>query len=115
MESSGTAPAVWIDAPDLRQVVDSPGPFITVVLATEAAIDNAAHRNTLRWAAARQDLLDQGAPEAALAAIDDLVPDAHHEGQTLVVLADAGGVRHVSHWPELPRRELARWAPLPVL
>jgi hypothetical protein len=115
MESSGSAPPVWVDAPDLRTAVGSPGPYVTVVLATEAAIDNAGHRNTLRWQGMRQELLDQGAPEALLGQIDELVPEAHHDGQTLVVLADGAGVRHVSHWDELPHREVGRWAPLPRL
>src|SRR5207244_4321477 len=42
-----------------------------------------------------------------------LVADAHLEGQTLAVIANARGLLHVSHQPEPPARDLARWAPLP--
>lgn len=115
METSGVTPGIWISAPDLADIVLGDGPFATVQMAVDVKIENAAQRNELRWKGARDDLAAQGAPDAALSGIDALVPDAHLEGQTLIVVADTSGVRHASHWPEPPVRELARWAPLPTL
>ncbi|PLS76006.1 MAG: hypothetical protein CYG61_04565 [Actinobacteria bacterium] len=106
-------PKLWPDAPDLAELVGEPGPFVSVVLATEAEIDNASHRNQLRWRGMRDALLEQGAGEDALALVDPLVDDAHLQGQTLLVVANARGVHHRSHWSKLPFREFARWEPLP--
>lgn len=113
MDARGVTPKVWDEAPDLAALLDDPGPFLSLVLATEAQIDNAAQRNELRWRSARDRLEEDGADESVLAAVNPLVPEAHLQGQTLVVLATSEGVRHASHWPTLPFRELARWAPLP--
>ena len=115
METRGVTPKLWVDAPDLAELVSQPGPFLTLVMATEAEVENAAQRNELRWKSVREGLLGHGADERALAVVDPLVPDAHLAGQTLVVVANAGGARHVAHWPELPFREVAQWAPLPSL
>jgi peptide subunit release factor 1 (eRF1) len=41
------------------------------------------------------------------------VPDAHHEGRTLAVVADASGIRLVRHEPEPPARDAGWVAPLP--
>ena len=115
METRGVTPRLWLEAPDLADLLVDPGPFLTLVLATESEIDNAAQRNQLRWRGVREALGDQGADEAALAHVDPLVEDAHVFGQTLLVVASAQGVHHRSHWPRLPFRELARWADLPSL
>lgn len=84
-----------------------------MVLATEAEIDNASHRNQVRWRGLRDSLVEQGAGEDVLVHVDALLDDAHLEGQTMLVVANAGGIRHRSHWPELPFRQLARWEALP--
>ena len=115
METRGVTPKLWVDASDLAELVSEPGPFLTLVLAVEAGVENAAQRSELRWKSTRDQLLADGADEQVLAAVDPLVPDAHKEGRTLVVIANAEGARHVSHWPQPPFRELARWAPLPSL
>ena len=115
MEARGVTPKLWLEAPDLAALVAEPGPFLTLVLATESEVDNASHRNYLRWRGVRESLAEDGADEAVLAHVDPLVDDAHLHGQTLVVVVSARGVLHRSHWPRLPFRELARWQPLPAL
>lgn len=115
MEARGDTPRVWSDPTDLAELVARPGPFLTVLLATESSIEQAGPRNEQRWRARRSDLAAAGVPEDVLALVDPLVPDAHLEGETLFVVATAEGVHHLSHWPGLPARELARWAALPSL
>lgn len=115
MESSGVTPRAWVDTSDLAGVVARPGPFLSLVLAVETSVDNAARRNEVRWDALCDDLEDQGVPDAALTAVGLIVGRAHLHGRTLVAVADASGLLHVSHWPAPPFREMARWAPLPSL
>lgn len=116
MESSGTTPQGGqspVAIPDIAAAFDGPGPFMTVYLGTEAAVEQAAQRSKLRWKSLRRQLEKAGAPAEALAAIDPLVPDAHHQGRTLAVVADTTGLRLVGHEPEPPARDAGWVAPLP--
>lgn len=113
METAGTTPAVAVDAPDLAELVTAPGPFLTVYLATEGEVANAAQRTELRWKQLRNDLHAAGADDHLLAAVDALVPDAHHRGRCLCVVANASGAPHVEYHDELPKRDVGRWASLP--
>ncbi|HEX2038625.1 MAG TPA: Vms1/Ankzf1 family peptidyl-tRNA hydrolase [Acidimicrobiales bacterium] len=115
MESAGTTPAVAVHAPDLAELAAQRGPFLTVYLATEGEVENAAQRTELRWKQVRDDLAEAGADDHLLAAVDALVPDAHHHGRCLCVVANTSGALHVEHNDELPKRDLGRWAPLPSL
>jgi len=116
MESSGTTPPggqTPAAIPDIAAAFDGPGPFVTVYLRTEAAVEQAAQRNELRWKNLRRQLEEDGAPPEALAAIDPLVPEAHHRGRTLAVVADATGPRLVRYEPDPPARDAGWLAPLP--
>ncbi|MDQ4033489.1 MAG: hypothetical protein M3332_15065 [Actinomycetota bacterium] len=104
-----------MEAPDLAELVQRPGPFLTVQLATEASIENAAQRNQQRWQARREELASSEAPEDVLDVVDPLIPDAHLHGETLFVVASGEGLHHASHWPGLPLREFGCWQTLPVL
>jgi hypothetical protein len=104
-----------MDVSDLGELFQEAGPFLTLMLATEASLENASQHNQQRWRGKRDDLASSGAPEAALAAVDPLIPDAHLYGRTLFVVATTDGVRLASHWPSLPSREFGRWEALPVL
>jgi len=115
MESAGTTPHVGVTAPDLVEVVQAPGPFATVYLTTEAEIDNAAQRNERRWRQVRDGLATEGAPESLLDRIDELVPEAHRQGQGLAVVANQSGVLHVEHHPEVLTRDVGLWSALPSL
>ena len=115
METSGTNFPSALRAPDLASVVQAPGPFATVELATERAVENAAQLEQQRWRALRDSLADAGAPEAVLEAIDPLVGHAHLEGNGFTVVANETGVLVAENHPGPPWREEARWAPLPSL
>ncbi|MDQ3946082.1 MAG: hypothetical protein M3357_13210 [Actinomycetota bacterium] len=118
MESSRPRPPGVVDTatvPELAGLLGASGPFVTVYLNTEPAVENAAQRNELRWNDLRQQLEEQGAPPAALEAIDPLVPAAHTEGRTLVVVAGAGGLLLARHEPEPVAADLGRVAALPSL
>ena len=86
MDHTGVTPPVAITAPDLADVVLARGPFLTVYLTTEAAVENAAPRSELRWKDLRTELASEGADERALAAVDPLVAGAHLEGACLAVV-----------------------------
>jgi len=118
MDHTGVTPPVALSAPDLVDLVPivlGEGPFLTVYLATEASIENAAQRSELRWKDLRRDLLDGGVDDAILQAVDRLVPDAHLQGECLVAIADRRGLVHVSHQPDPPARDVGRWGPLPMI
>lgn len=114
METSGAIPAPTVTASELQDLVGARGPFATLYLTTEAAVENAAQRTQQRWKTARSDLQVQGAPAAVLDLIEPLVDTAHEHGECLAVIATADRVLHVEHLPEPPKRDLARWSALPV-
>src|SRR3954463_9487754 len=115
MDHTGVTPPVAITAPDLAEIALGEGPFLTVYLTTEAAVENAAPRSELRWKDLRTDLAGQGVDESILAAVDPLVPDAHRHGECLAVIATARGLLHVAHQPDPPVRDLARWGSTPMI
>lgn len=104
-----------MEVPDLAELVQRPGPFLTVQLATEASVENASQRNEQRWQARREELASSETPKDVLDAVDPLIADAHLRGETLFVVASAEGLHHASHWPGLPFREFSYWQALPVL
>jgi hypothetical protein len=115
METSGSNFPAALRAPDLAPVVVAPGPFATVELATEQAVENAAQIEERRWRALREALAAAGAPEAVLESIDPLIGDAHLEGNGFTIVANGDGVLLAEHHPGPPWREEARWASLPSL
>jgi hypothetical protein len=98
---------------DLAELFSARGPFASIYLTTEAAVEQAAQRSEQRWRAVRQQLADAGMPDDGLRAVDALVPDAHHEGECLALVATAVDVLHVEHHLDPPRRDMGRWAALP--
>ena len=115
MESRGGVPGSIVAPEEVAALLARPGPFATVYLCTEAGIDNAAQRSVGRWKPLRAELLDLGAPEDVVAAVDPFVPDAHLEGDGLAVIVPAEGDPYVEHLPEPPPRDEVRWGPLPTL
>lgn len=116
MESSGASPRGGLsaaDVPEIAAVFDAPGPFVTIYLGTEPAVEQAAQQSELRWRALRRQLEEAGAPQTALEGIDPLVADAHTKGRTLGVVAGAAGPLLVRNEPEPPARDLSRWSNLP--
>src|SRR5688500_11833693 len=115
MEHTGVTPAGGVVAADLEPLLAGDHLVATLYLDTQPDVENAAHLSQARWKTVRARLEDAGADEAALAAIDPLVPDAHLQGACLIAVADADGLLHQSHLPDPPRRDLGRWAFLPSL
>jgi hypothetical protein len=115
METSEQLPHGAVEAPDLAELVRRPGPFLSVYLNTEADVENATQRSHTRWKTVRSDLDDGEVPEAVLERIDEIVPGAHLEGDSLAVIADAEQILHVEHGPALHANDEAIWGPLPRL
>ena len=116
MESSGGTPAGGVSAaavPDVAALFESPGPFVTVYLAIEPAVAQAAQQSELRWKSLRKELEAAGAPDGALEAVDPLVAEAHRWGRTLAAVCNRTGALLVRHEPEPPSRDLGRVANLP--
>src|SRR5215207_4405273 len=106
-----------MDLSRLSAVYDIAGPFATVYLDASRDTESAMHEIELRWRAAREDLQQQGAGgetldaiEAALG-VDRGVPGRH--GRVLVAADDGIVLDLVLSRP--PRRQIARFAPLPHL
>jgi len=62
---------------EIARVFEASGPFVSVYLATERDVEQAASRVALRWKNLRGGLLRDGVPEATLAAIDPRIGDSH--------------------------------------
>lgn len=115
MDTAEAIPSQPVRAPELAAVFQADGPFATVSLGTEGAIDNAARLSEARWKSLRTELADAGAPPEVLEGIDGLVPDAHQQGERLFAVANPHGVLHVEHGPGPDDPDLATWAALPSL
>ncbi|HEX9374623.1 MAG TPA: Vms1/Ankzf1 family peptidyl-tRNA hydrolase [Actinomycetota bacterium] len=116
MEASESIPAGAVSAPALVELAcRQPGPFASVYLVTEGAVENAPQLGTARWKSLRDRLADAGTPDESLRAIDEVVPGAHTRGGSLAVVANASGVVHVEHTERPEPRDRARWAMLPEL
>lgn len=87
-------------------VFTPPGPVVSVYLTTEGSLPDAADRLALRWKTLRARLVDDGAPAAALAAIDPIVDGSYSAGRTLVAVAGAEGLRYSAHLPEAPENDI---------
>jgi len=77
---------------DLRALFEQEGPFISVYLNTEGASEDAPEELGLRWRAMREQVLEQGAAEEAVAALDDNVSGAHTKGDGLVAFTAGDNV-----------------------
>jgi Bacterial archaeo-eukaryotic release factor family 2 len=90
---------------EIARLFDASGPFVSVYLATEGDVEQAASRVALRWKNLRGDLLRDGVPEATVAAIDPLVEGSHSAGPTLAVIAAVEGVLFSGSLPTPPARD----------
>src|SRR3954451_9163711 len=113
MERRGTTPAGGFDATDLRPLMESSGPFVTLLLETDRTTENAGIRWERRWATVRKDLLAAGATYAVVSHLADVIRDTHRDGDSFYAVANDDRVWVVSHWPGRPTPELVRVASLP--
>jgi hypothetical protein len=101
---------------ELARLFDASGPFVSIYLDTAGDVEQAADRVALRWKNLRGELLEDGVPEATLAAIDPLVEGSHTAGATLAVIAAVDGVLYRGSFPDPPPRDaVVRLGPLPDL
>ena len=119
METSGSPVAFAVgpgDAPELSRLFDRPGPFVSVALATDTSLDNAAQRSLQRWRPLRAQLQAEGVVDAAtLDAVEALVPDAHHGGEGFFAVAAGGEVLLCRALPEAPDRDRATTGDVPSI
>lgn len=97
----------------LRSLYEGKGDYASVYLDASRAGATAAGEVALRWRAARQTLLDDGADEPTLDALAELVEDPANAAVGLAAFARSGVVDFARPLPAAPRREIARYAPLP--
>jgi hypothetical protein len=90
---------------EIATLFDASGPFVSMYMATEGDVEQAAELVALRWKNLRGDLREEGVPEATLAAIDPLVEGSHAAGATLAVIAAVDGVRYSNSLPAPPPRD----------
>src|SRR3712207_8625537 len=96
MESSEGRVAAAVRAPELAAMFEHAGPFVSAYLTTVADVENAAQRSMQHWKTVRGELEQAGATAELLDAVEEHVPDAHHDGAALGVVAAPGTV-HVEH------------------
>lgn len=115
METAGTTPRVSPPLGDLAPLLTGRAPVATVVLSTEANLDNPGTRTLQRWKPVRAELALQGAPDVALDHIEAVLEDAHHDGAAVLAVADDRRLLHLAHGPETPARDGGWWSQLPRL
>jgi hypothetical protein len=118
VEATDAMPDAGEAAPDLADLVNERGSFLSLVLTTDPTVENAQQLVDVRWRSLRQDLATRDVPEGLLEEIDAIVPEAHLQGRTLGVIGNEGGVLHVEHGedPTDPDDHAdGRWASLPSL
>jgi hypothetical protein len=101
----------------LSALFGDPGPYATAYLDASRAEELGPQKVELRWRALRESLAEQGADDATLDAMEAAVGGhagvAGAHGQALV--GSGGELRYDVALPDPPRRETARWSPLPHL
>src|ERR1700750_2285609 len=101
----------------LSELLATPGPYATGYLDATLSTEARPKEWAGRWRASRDSLSEQGADAATLYAMESVagrhteVPGAH--GQ--VIVGAGGALRLDAVLPAPPRRQTARWAPLPHL
>jgi release factor family 2 len=114
MESSEGRVDAAVRAPELAALFEGTGPFASVYVTTIADVENAAQRSMQRWKTLRSELEHAGAAADVLDAVEQRVPDAHHQGASLGVVAGPGTL-HVEHHGPPPPADVGRWGPLPAV
>ena len=101
---------------DLSDVLAAPGPFVTVHVGAESAVEQAADRYDLAWKAVLQRLEQQGVPAPVREAIAE-AKGSHDEGEARLVVASLPEARVVLAEPVTtrPATDVVDVAPLPDL
>jgi hypothetical protein len=99
---------------DLTRLFEQPGPFVTVYLETESAVENAAARLETRWKDVVRDLHEAGVDRTTIDALTE-ARGSHDLGGTRVLIAAGGTVQYARSLPEGTDTTLVRVGPLPYL
>ena len=101
---------------DLSDVLAAPGPFVTVHVGAESAVEQAADRYDLAWKNVLKRLEEQGVPAPVREAIAG-AQGAHDEGEARLVVASVPEARVVLAEPvsTRPATDVVQVAPLPDL
>lgn len=102
-----------MDLEFLRPLYEQIDGCVSVYLDTHRAEENAAKEIELRWRAAREQLAGEGADEATLDAAAAVINDPAEAAPGRAVFARNGAVVLTGALHAPPRREIARFAPLP--
>lgn len=97
----------------IRHLYDGLGPFASVYLNAERTSEDAATQIALRWRRLNETLEREGADPATVEAIGARLIPREETAPGRVLFATGGKVVHNEALPRPPRREIARWAPLP--
>ncbi len=105
-----------MDLHDLTDVLTAPGPFVTVHVPSESAVEQAADRYDLLWKNVLRELEDKGVDAATRDAIS-AARGAHDQGDSRLIVATLpdATVRLAVSLGAPPRREIIDVAPLPHL
>ena len=104
-----------MDVSEIAKLYTAHGPFVSLYLNTPVAVENAAQRLGLAWRSTRKELLDAGADETTVDALEPAVFDNRTEGNSLIAFASHGSLLYSRRLPEELGREVALYAPLPYV
>ena len=99
----------------LRPMYDEIGDYVSVYTGTDRASEHANDAIAIRWEHAREQLAQAGASAESLQAVAEVISDPDRVAQGQAVFARHGAVTFAAALDGPPRREIARFAPLPHL
>jgi hypothetical protein len=105
-----------VELRELGDVLVADGPFVTVLVESESAVEKPADRYDLVWKDVSRALLEQGVDGATVEAVVS-AKGTHDEGQSRLVVASTGDheVRLAMSLRHPPRQPIIDVAPLPHL
>jgi hypothetical protein len=98
----------------LSGLFEQQGPFVSIYLDTESAVEQAAERLETRWKDVVRELHDAGVDAATVDALTD-ARGGHELGGTRVLIASHGRVHLARSLPETTDTDVVRIGPLPYL
>lgn len=98
---------------DLRQLVEHPGPFVSVLVELLPAAEDSADHRRLRWQALADSLREEGAPPAVVDSLTDLVLERPSHGRALGAVVGPSDASVVEQHLEEPAAEYARFSATP--
>ncbi|GAB3904103.1 hypothetical protein GCM10027612_71470 [Microbispora bryophytorum subsp. camponoti] len=97
----------------IRRLYERGGPYASVYADTDRSSEGAANVIQRRWAHLRERLAEEGAPASALGPIGELLLDPGWAAPGRAAFAVEGEVLLTEPLAARPRRQTARWSPLP--